>query len=100
MYFAPDSVTWRVHADPSMVVAGIRALLQQALHPEAMAGFTAHSSYREGAWGRLARTAEYVAITTYAPKGEVDAVRPIPVRDEFFVPALRLHLLLPWVHMW
>ncbi|NDD60053.1 MAG: DUF2236 domain-containing protein, partial [Actinobacteria bacterium] len=37
-YFSPDSITWRVHSDPSMVVGGIRALLEQALHPEAMSG--------------------------------------------------------------
>jgi uncharacterized protein (DUF2236 family) len=31
--FAPDSITWRIHSDPAMAVGGIRALLQQALHP-------------------------------------------------------------------
>ena len=98
MYFAPDSVTWRVHADPSMVVAGIRALLQQALHPEAMAGFTAHSSYREGAWGRLARTAEYVAITTYAPKEEVDQAAA-RVRKIHHALGLDAPHLLRWVHV-
>ena len=37
-FFGPGSVTWRVHADPSFSVGGIRALLQQALHPVAMDG--------------------------------------------------------------
>ena len=46
-YFSPDSVTWRVHSDPSMVVGGIRALLEQALQPDAMAGVTAHSNFRD-----------------------------------------------------
>ena len=37
-YFGPDSVTWRVHAEPvTMIGGGLRALLLQALHPEAMA---------------------------------------------------------------
>ena len=36
--YGPDSVTWRVHADPSMALAGLRALLLQAVHPLAMSG--------------------------------------------------------------
>ena len=40
--FAPDSVTWRVHADPAMLIGGMRALLVQALHPLAMAGVEQH----------------------------------------------------------
>lgn len=35
-YFQPSSIVWRIHSDPSMVIGGIRALLEQALHPEAM----------------------------------------------------------------
>ena len=37
-FFGPDSVTWRVHADPSMALAGLRALMLQAVHPVAMHG--------------------------------------------------------------
>jgi len=36
--YSPESIVWKVHSDPSMVVGGIRALLQQALHPVAMDG--------------------------------------------------------------
>jgi uncharacterized protein (DUF2236 family) len=63
--FGPDSVTWRVHADPSMALAGLRALLLQAVHPLAMAGVAQHSDFRRDPWGRLFRTAEYVGVTTY-----------------------------------
>lgn len=63
--YGPDSVTWRVHADPSMALAGLRALLLQAVHPLAMAGVAQHSDFRQDPWGRLFRTAEYVGITTY-----------------------------------
>ena len=63
--YGPDSVTWRVHADPSMALAGLRALLLQAVHPLAMTGVAQHSDFREDPWGRLFRTAEYVGITTY-----------------------------------
>ncbi|GGW39547.1 hypothetical protein GCM10010381_25320 [Streptomyces xantholiticus] len=36
--FGPDSVTWNVHADPVMWIAGVRALYLQALHPRAVRG--------------------------------------------------------------
>ncbi len=64
-WFGPDSVSWRVHADLATVVGGLRALLYQTLHPLAMAGVAQHSDYRHDPWGRLHRTAEYIAATTY-----------------------------------
>jgi len=63
--YGPDSVTWRVHADPSMALSGLRALLLQALHPLAMSGVAQHSDFRQDPWGRLFRTADYVGITTF-----------------------------------
>ncbi|MCW2713857.1 MAG: hypothetical protein JWN88_904 [Frankiales bacterium] len=63
--YGPNSVTWRVHADPSMALAGLRALLLQAVHPLAMSGVEQHSDFRGDPWGRLFRTADYVAVTTY-----------------------------------
>src|SRR5947208_10414343 len=71
--FAPESVTWRVHADPSMLIGGMRALLIQALHPLAMAGVEQHSDYRADPWGRLQRTVEYVLTTTYGTREEAEA---------------------------
>jgi len=63
--FGPGSVTWRVHAHPSMLVGGLRALLIQALHPLAMAGVHEHSDYRSDQWGRFRRTTGYVVTTTF-----------------------------------
>ena len=63
--YGPHSVTWRVHADPSMALSGLRALLLQALHPLAMSGVAQHSDFRQDPWGRLFRTADYVGVTTY-----------------------------------
>ena len=68
--YGPDSVTWRVHADPSMALAGLRALFFQAVHPLAMAGVAEHSDFREDPWGRLFRTADYVSVTTYGTTAE------------------------------
>ncbi len=44
--FGPDSVTWRLHAEPLMGIAGARALLLQALHPVAMTAFDEHGTLR------------------------------------------------------
>jgi uncharacterized protein (DUF2236 family) len=63
--FGPTSVTWRLHADPVLPLAGVRALLLQALHPLAMAGVAQHSGFRGDPWGRLFRTGAYVATITY-----------------------------------
>jgi uncharacterized protein (DUF2236 family) len=68
--YGPDSVSWRVHADPSMALAGLRALFLQALHPLAMAGVAEHSDFRADPWGRLFRTAEYVNVTTFGTTAE------------------------------
>jgi len=70
--FGPDSVTWRVHADPSMALAGLRALLLQAVHPVAMHGVFTNSDFRADPWGRLFRTAEYVAVTVYGTTREAE----------------------------
>ncbi|SHL50442.1 oxygenase MpaB family protein [Actinacidiphila paucisporea] len=63
--FGPDSVTWQLHADPVMSVAGIRALYLQALHPRAVRGVAQNSDVRQDAWGRLLRTASFVGGITY-----------------------------------
>ena len=63
--FGPDSVTWQLHADPVMWIAGIRALYLQALHPRAIRGVTQNSDFRSDTWGRLMRTASFVGEITY-----------------------------------
>ncbi|MFE5752662.1 oxygenase MpaB family protein [Streptomyces massasporeus] len=63
--FGPDSVTWQVHSDPVMWIAGVRALYLQALHPRAVRGVMQNSDFRRDAWGRLLRTASFVGTTTY-----------------------------------
>jgi uncharacterized protein (DUF2236 family) len=68
--FGPQSVTWRVHADPLVGLGGLRALLLQAIHPLAMAGVLAHSDFRADPWGRLFRTAQYVGAVTYGTTDE------------------------------
>jgi uncharacterized protein (DUF2236 family) len=63
--FGPESVTWRLHADPMLGIAGLRALMLQALHPRAAEAVSQNSRFREDVWGRLFRTTEFIAVTTY-----------------------------------
>jgi uncharacterized protein (DUF2236 family) len=106
--FGPDSVTWRVQSDPIMWVAGLRALLLQAVHPAAMAGVLDHSDFRADPWGRLSRTANYVGTVAFGSSDEVDEigrrvrgvhakVRGIDGRTGRTYSARDPHLLL-WVH--
>ncbi|WP_375484759.1 oxygenase MpaB family protein [uncultured Jatrophihabitans sp.] len=71
--FGPDSVTWRIHGDPSMLLGGFRALMLQAVHPLVMAGFDDNSFFRGDPWGRLRRTGEWVATVTYGSTPEATA---------------------------
>jgi uncharacterized protein (DUF2236 family) len=64
-FFAPGSATWSVHGGMSTIVAGIRALLIQALHPGAMAGVHDHSRYKEDPLGRLAGTIRWIFTVSY-----------------------------------
>lgn len=63
--FGPRSVTWQMHSDPMMWIAGVRALYLQALHPRAVRGVLQNSDFRRDAWGRLMRTARFVGTLTY-----------------------------------
>jgi uncharacterized protein (DUF2236 family) len=67
-WFGPGSAVWAVHGDMPTLVAGIRALLTQALHPGAMAGVHDHSRYREDPFGRLAGTIRWIFTVTYGSK--------------------------------
>ena len=96
--FAPNTITWQIHSDPAMAVGGIRALLQQALHPDAMDGVAKNSNFREDAWGRLQRTGDYVSTITF---GSSEQALGFAARVRKIHSSLGLddpHLLL-WVHM-
>ncbi|HEV8065245.1 MAG TPA: oxygenase MpaB family protein, partial [Acidimicrobiales bacterium] len=65
-WFGPDSITWQVHAQLGpMLIGGLSALFLQSLHPLVVQGVADHSNYREDPFGRLQRTADFIASTTY-----------------------------------
>ncbi len=107
-WFTPEDPVWRVHADASMFVGGIRALLLQSLHPLAMAGVAGHSGYRADPWGRLQRTSHYLATTTFGTvedaEAAIDAVRAVHSRVRGRAADGRRYSaddphLLTWVHL-
>src|SRR5919197_4440242 len=104
----PYSVTWQLHADPAMWLAGIRSLYLQALHPRAVAGVVQNSDFQRDPLGRLMRTATFVALSTYGPREEVERAaatvrrvhRSLRARDPDTGATFRVDEpeLLLWVH--
>ena len=68
--FGPESVSWRVHADPLMGLAGLRAILLQVLHPVVMDAIDLHSDYQDDPWRRLHRLTEFVTLATFGSAAE------------------------------
>ncbi len=107
-WFSPGDPIWKVHADAAMFPGGIRALLLQSLHPLAMAGVAGHSGYKGDAWGRLQRTSEFLATTTFGTVEDaqqaIRRVRAIHRRVRGTAPDGRPYAasdphLLRWVHV-
>jgi uncharacterized protein (DUF2236 family) len=100
-------MTWKVHSHLSTVIGGLRALFVQTMHPLAMAGVADHSDYRKDPLGRLERTAQFVAATTYGTTAEamhaIEVVRRVHVHVRGIAPDGRPYdasdpALLSWVH--
>ncbi len=64
-FFGPESATWAVHHGMPTLVAGIRALLMQAMHPGALAGVWDWSTFREDPLGRLNNTIQWIFTVSY-----------------------------------
>ena len=71
-FFGPGSVTWRVSMDLPSPIAGLRALMIQALHPLAMAGVDQHSDWRRDPVGRLAATSAYLATISFGERADAE----------------------------
>src|SRR5687767_14570140 len=107
-WFAEDRPIRQVHADASMFVGGLRALLLQSLHPLAMAGVAGHSGFRGDPWGRLARTSYFLAATTFGPddlaRETIERIKQVHNRVRGKAPDGRPYSagdphLLEWVHI-
>jgi uncharacterized protein (DUF2236 family) len=72
-WFADGRPIRQVHGDAAMFVGGLRALLLQSLHPQAMTAVAQHSDYRHDPWGRLQRTSTFLAATTFGTADDAQA---------------------------
>ena len=107
-WFAEDRPIRIIHADSCMFIGGLRALLFQSLQPLAMAGVASHSDFKADPWGRLQRTADFLAATTFGPATEaqraVDMVKRVHIRvvgtaDDGRPYSANDPHLLKWVHI-
>ncbi|HJV98282.1 MAG TPA: oxygenase MpaB family protein [Arthrobacter sp.] len=71
-YHLPGSAVWAVHGSMTPIVAGIRALLMQSLHPAALSGILEHSDFRQDPLRRLARTIQWIFTVTYGSKAAAE----------------------------
>jgi uncharacterized protein (DUF2236 family) len=72
-YFGPDSVSWRVHREVTVLFGGARALLMQAAHPLVVAGANQTAMYERNPWKRLQRTLVLTYTMTFGTMAEADA---------------------------
>lgn len=107
-FFGPDSVSWTVHRETTVLFGGARALLLQAAHPLVIAGATATGFYERNPWQRLMRTLQLTYAITFASKDEAresaDRINDVHRRVHGIDPVTGKaydaldHDLLLWVH--
>ena len=81
--FGPDSVSWQVNRETTVLFGGARALLMQAAHPLVLAGARQTGFYERNPWKRLERTLQLTFTITFGTRGEaMDAARRINLVHE------------------
>jgi len=107
-YFGPDSVSWRVHRELTVLFGGARAILMQAAHPLVIAGARATGFYENNPWKRLQRTLILTYAITFGTKEQAhaaaDRINDVHSRVSGIDPVTGLPYdaldpdLLLWVH--
>jgi uncharacterized protein (DUF2236 family) len=72
-YFGPDSISWKVHREVTVLFGGARAVLMQAAHPLVIAGARETGFYERNPWRRLQRTLLLTYTITFGTRAEADA---------------------------
>ena len=72
--FDEQAMIRRVSREQVAALAGPRALLMQAAHPLAFAGFIAHTGALTEPYERLRRTAQTVELVVFGPRAEAERV--------------------------
>jgi uncharacterized protein (DUF2236 family) len=71
-YFGPQSISWQVNREMTVLFGGARALLMHAAHPLVAAGARQTSMYQRDPWARLIRTLQLQSTMTFGTKAEAD----------------------------
>jgi uncharacterized protein (DUF2236 family) len=69
-FFGPESVSWRVHRETTVLFGGARALLMQAAHPLVIAGARESGFYDRNPWKRLERTLALTYAITFGNRDQ------------------------------
>ena len=72
-FFGPESVSWQVHREVTVLFGGARAVLMQAAHPLVIAGARETGFYERNPWKRLQRTLMLTYAITFGTKAEARA---------------------------
>jgi uncharacterized protein (DUF2236 family) len=107
-YFGPESVSWQVHREVTVLFGGARAVLMQAAHPLVIAGARESGIYERNPWRRLQRTLMLTYAITFGSKAEAqaaaDRINEVHARVKGVDPVTGLSYdaldpeLLLWVH--
>lgn len=69
-FFGPDSMTWRINQEMTVLFGGVRALLMHAAHPLVAAGARQTAAYRRDPWARLLRTLSLQLLVPFGTRDE------------------------------
>ena len=76
--FGPQSASWQVNRETTVLFGGARALLMQAAHPLILAGARQTGFYERNPWKRLERTLQLTYTITFGTRAEaMEAIRRI-----------------------
>ena len=107
-FFGPESMTWHINKELTVLFGGVRALLLHAAHPLVAAGARQTATYRRDPWARLLRTLSLQLVLPFGTKAEAqhaaDRINRLHTVINGTDPATGEHYdaldpeLLLWVH--
>ncbi|WP_334162333.1 oxygenase MpaB family protein [Phenylobacterium sp.] len=108
-FFGPDSMAWKVSANPvALAVGGVAAVILELAEPRVRSGVWDHSTFRTDPLARMQRTGEASTIVTFGPtaaaQARIDMVTRMHQRVSGTTPEGQAYTalepeLMTWVHV-